>query len=349
MDVSYQNICEIVEGIVAEHPTRSATLRFVGLAHRFASAYLSRRRISESLVGARGCDLAMDTIADLFARDSSGRFNEITSYYNAQNWKTLSDAKLWAITRRLVTGRVSDSVFRLYREADPSLARIIRNLKRAVTHNKGLVLRRSGNHLWISLNRDITDQNPMATYWPEEIFEAHLLARTYSAADITTIVNGVAEILHNVGVYRSTIQLTILARIIRSASARLNVVSQEAEQSVTEYSVGELSNLIDASIEQTRTSRYGFYVAKGRITEREYDSLFSAIREQLSSNYIGGDGLAVNNQVALARHIPSLTTETYRERYRNILEYMHRCTRDHLISVFQNDLDISAVALNGNE
>ena len=77
--------------------------------------------------------IAFDCIAELLERDSEGRFPELEEYFTGDlDLQDLEDFELEDHFRALVFTKVADGVFRLYRDNDPLLARIIRNLKAAV-------------------------------------------------------------------------------------------------------------------------------------------------------------------------------------------------------------------------
>ncbi|MBI3765458.1 MAG: hypothetical protein HY277_03015 [Ignavibacteriales bacterium] len=110
--------------------------------HRLAyslARHLVRRKIASgklrlNLIGLSESDITHDCIAELFTRDENGVLVEIKKFFHDQQIfiEEMPDEALLIQFRRLTFTMVKDGVFRLYHEADPTLAKILRNLKAAL-------------------------------------------------------------------------------------------------------------------------------------------------------------------------------------------------------------------------
>ena len=77
-------------------------------------------------------DIAFDCIADLFQQNEEGRFVQLEAYFSSFDIANESDESLLSHLRRLVFSKANQVIFRIYNETDPSLGKIIRNIKLAI-------------------------------------------------------------------------------------------------------------------------------------------------------------------------------------------------------------------------
>ena len=119
----------IIQKVVADSTVRPAVIEIVALFHHIALVYLRHKDAAGGLklanLGLSVEDLALDCIAGLFERDQAGRFPVLARYYEEIQWQTLDEVTLSGATRRLVFSAVNQELYRNYREADPTLHRIV--------------------------------------------------------------------------------------------------------------------------------------------------------------------------------------------------------------------------------
>lgn len=113
MEVPYQEIRSIVEGVVAPSPSRSDTLRFAHLTYGLACSYLLTRGSTEIGKNHESRDLSQDMMADLFEREGTAGFPRISRYYEGVEWYLRSDMELWCGTRRLVAQWIETLEYRI--------------------------------------------------------------------------------------------------------------------------------------------------------------------------------------------------------------------------------------------
>ncbi|MGH2567995.1 MAG: hypothetical protein ACRDGA_06615, partial [Bacteroidota bacterium] len=99
---------------------------------------IARGKINLSILGLKETDVVYDCIADLFDRDAQGGFPQIQQFFadHITEIEPSSEEKLIATLRHLVFGKVNKNIIRLYSEVDPTLSKILRNLKLAVERSK---------------------------------------------------------------------------------------------------------------------------------------------------------------------------------------------------------------------
>jgi hypothetical protein len=77
-------------------------------------------------------DLAWDFIADLFEKDDENMLSTFCQYFNEESLVQMDETDVQSELRKLVFTKVDDNIFRAVGEKDPSLRKIIRNLKLAI-------------------------------------------------------------------------------------------------------------------------------------------------------------------------------------------------------------------------
>ncbi len=126
----------LISSIISKNPSPGSINEFIFLCRKIALVHLRRKiasgRLSLDFFRATLDDLALDTVADLFNRDETGKFVQLEAYFEGLSIEESSGEDLLTYTRRLVCSRVNQNLFRLYHENDPSLGKILRNVKLAV-------------------------------------------------------------------------------------------------------------------------------------------------------------------------------------------------------------------------
>lgn len=132
----------IVRGLRAQ-ATHNEIKQLVNLFHKAAIAYLRPKAAmyQRMMDGMTLEEVALDAIADLFEQRSGTGFPKLASWLNRNiSIEMMSDDALWVEFRRIVLGAVNQHLYRLFRYADPSLSKILRNLKLALKAHPHLQL-----------------------------------------------------------------------------------------------------------------------------------------------------------------------------------------------------------------
>src|SRR5258707_338569 len=111
---------------------------FVQLCHDLALP-LVRKKIALSklrldAVGLGELDVVYDCLADLFQRDAEGGFPRIRNFFekNVVGLESCAEEELVVALRRLIFGQIHQGLVRIYSEVDPTLGKILRNIKIAI-------------------------------------------------------------------------------------------------------------------------------------------------------------------------------------------------------------------------
>jgi hypothetical protein len=334
----------IIPSVLSPDPSLECVREFVYLCKNLALSYLqtkvNRGKLDPKHFGIPLDDLALDCIAPLFERNDRGRFVELVSYYGKGNLPTFSGEELLGATRRLVFSKVNEELFRLYRENDPSLSNIIRNIKIALRFSRTVIPVMRNNEWWIQPISLIHAQDVLPVM-PAELIEARLLSQLERRYDLRHILQLVSAILEEQDLYQKRYPLVGIALVIRSLMVRSLTLAESVESPGAEISPEEISRFIHTSIEKTRTAMKASYVGKGKVSEKTFEAYFDCVEEILDTEYVSDNGLDLSYFDVVRKRMSELSVEEYRCHHRAYLEYLVRLTRLNLLESIKGELQSS--------
>ena len=316
----------------------------VNLFHKAAITYLrmkaaSHRRLISPLTLE---DVALDAIAELFERENGLGFVKLVRWFNRDRpFPELSNDLLWVAFRRIVFGAVNQHFFRLVREADPSLARILRNIKLALKKHPRLCL--------VDINGvssvELVDPAGAGRRLLPELFPEFVAAEFGSCQaagkNLREQLATLERILHQQVRYRNSLPLLSVALLFRDHQ-RSPSLSNEVLPEPDKLTQDEILRFIQDSLAKIRPGAIKTYVRTSKVDERMLDIYLTAVRDNLLAEFAGSDGEPAHFYATLAGYLPELTQEEYKNRHRTIVEYLTALARKRLISAFRKELRISA-------
>ncbi len=331
----------LITNVVSSSPQPASVREFVYHCHRLASAYLRRKvasgRLNLNHFSLTLDDLALDSIADLFQRDEHDSFPRLNCFFSSVKFSSRGEEECSALTRQLVFSEVNRHLFRLYRESDPSLGKIIRNIKSAAKYSESFILERRGDEIWLCTPSEdrVSESRPMLS---PEIAEIRLGSRLPANASLKNFLEALAEILHEENDYYPAFPLVGLALIIRSAFSRLQ--EDTAGLSGDEYTItsADLEHMIFSSVDSVRKRMRSSYVGKEKLDPQTYESHFLAIRDILVTQFVHDDGFDLTFFDHLRNHMEDLTAGEYQSRHRVYLEYFSKLARQELLDALRKEL-----------
>lgn len=329
-------IKDILDEVFSAQPAPGAVNMLVRESHRMARAYLlqkvRRGNLQPDFFGLTLDDLALDCLADLFQRDEAGHFVQLTAYFTAFDWQDKEDVDLAIALRRLVFSKVNEGLFRRYREADPSLAKLIRNLKLAVNASSELTLLRRGAELWLVVG-DLSHALPMV---PPELLEAYLIMLTEGTRPLSEMLSAFVSFTRRETSYCNGYTLTGFAQVIRGLFVNLESGSTDRQEEPV-FLASNVERAIQRATDHIKAAKYDSYVGRKKLDEETYDTYFRTVRDILAAQYINNTLPEVSYFEALKRYKPALTETDYRGRHRHILEYITKLTHASLIRYLRTD------------
>ena len=326
---------DIFEDVFGVQPSGAATQQLVKRCHRLSLAYLRRRaragRLDSSAFGLTLDDLALDCVADLFKRDDDERLERFEQYFSCLGWEALDEPALEMALRRLVFSGINEGLFRRYQEWDPTLGRIIRNLKRHLGNAPAMELRRDRFSLVVQLKGAGNEALPSM---PPETLEAQLHFAFEGKASVPALVDVLPTVLGCNGLYAPKVGLTELALAFRSVIERLHEGKDESNAADRAFVRVDLAEAVRAhlteSIEEVKTDMQDVYITQRGVTPGLYSAYFSTIRDVLTWQYVERSTEKSSLRVALCQYVGHMTSPSYREQHQAVLEYLVKLTQNRL-------------------
>jgi len=313
--------------------------RLAEICHSIGLAFLRMKASSNKLFlfhGEKLEDLAWDFIADLFETNSEGRLNVFCDYFKGKKIEELKDSEILSELRKLVFTKVEDNIFKAIGESDPSLRKIIRNLKLAVKSSDfaGDICCESGFLILHPDNR--SDLSVM----PSELMQIYLCSRLQEKMQIPEILDEVIDILTNQNLYQKKFSLTGLSLIIREVFIHFNKeqFSVISEPVVDENLIKkEFEELLERSVNKIRTKVGTRYVSSKKIPLSLLKAYLQAARN-IVNEYNGKYQDDGTQYEYLREEIPGLGYKQFREQHRQILEYLVKQIRTDLVNTYKKEL-----------
>jgi hypothetical protein len=296
--------------------------RFVRLCHSIASGQLANRTntaVLSRVHGLSSSDIAYDCISDLFQRDGGGRFVQIETYFSGLPFAEFEDAELLIHLRRLISSKVNLGIFRMLNEADPSLGKILRNLKLAIaTLQQFEEVERFGEPYIRPSLCDTLEHLPEPTI---EDLERALTESSSGSAFVPDLLAKFSIYLRTQEQFKRTVPLVSLALAIRTASIVREQLPSEGSSPVDLSLVFDAPTIVRLTMTDIR-NRGRQLVVKRKITCELLDQYCKVIEEGLTRRLVHCDGEDFTFFEALRTLKPELTKLQYRAAHRARLEYL---------------------------
>ena len=324
--------------INASHPDRVATNELVQLCNRLALAYLRHRKRSGSIqqdcFGINLEDLAIDCFAELFQRDDTGRLIVLEKYFGTMPWSSMSEQELFVAFRRLVCSKVNEGLFRNYRDDDPNLARIIRNVKEAIKRDDALKLVRLNDGAWLMpTDAGETPNNlPLA---PLEILQPYLFQHLAPQGNTYVTVSSFVQFVKEHPHYRNGFPITGFAQALRQAFALRGDSVESAQEDNDAFEVREIEDAIAIAADQIQHKMKDTYLKKGKLCPNLFNTYFQAVQHILKSHFVRESDYVRSHFDALKVFMPDVSREAYATEHRNILQYLFKLSRTQMIDYLQ--------------
>jgi len=335
MDTPPPDLDVLVKRCISPSPNWREAMRLIEFCRLLALAYLNASSMNVRLLadrlGLRLENVAYDSIAELFARGEEGEFKELQRWAQAVGINRLGTAEeIYHPLRRLVLGAVHERVYYLYHDADPALARLIRNIKLALpkhpsvkrlpVNGEVLVVPRHASHLRLDL--------PAAC---PELLLPFVLERSTPRSSLRDILSALGDTLRAQTMYRrgcTVVEAALLTRMAYASCQR--VEAQAATEDLPDPSVVEGD--IRAVVQEIRVKMMQHYITRNRLTAEEGGRLLDVVRSILLDEFSTDDGEERGYFEHMRCVHQTITRDQYRSRYRVIVEYLAKRARTSLRS-----------------
>jgi hypothetical protein len=300
----------------------------IAACHALAASFLASKSSAGLLIRTQGLtldDLAYDCIAELFRQDTSGFYIQLQSYFAGISIATVSDEELLSHLRRLVFSKVNHGVFRLCSEADPSLARILRNMKLAMQSlRQWIEVDRFGEPCMLPGMTETLEHLP--PFERDELTTALENAVTGKEL-IPELLGKLARVLREQHACSRIIPFMTVGMVIRACYERKALPATEVTAEGTEIPI-DLQAIVRDACRATRIGVAEKYLAREKVTGDQLDLYFAVIERELYGRY-ANDGHAHASLFEILRDLrPEITKHDYIRRHRNRLEYLLKLVRN---------------------
>jgi hypothetical protein len=272
--------------------------------------------------------MAFDCIAELMERDPAGRFPELGEYFSGcLNWQNLKDHELEDHFRALVFTKVSDGLFRLYRENDPLLARIIRNLKYAARSDSSIrQLDRLAQTYFFTCDR--AELNEHLPEYPLEQLECEAAGNVNEKSSAGEILQVVFCILNSQDQFRRFYSLMDLALLIKRLHLRQHTALRNDFEIDDALLEADAEATIEKSFAEVARKLRQRYVDPGKIAPELFQTYAMALRQMVLDTFLQNNGGFLSYHEYLQIFVPGLTQEEYRRIHRTHFEYLAKLSKN---------------------
>ena len=299
----------------------------VNICLALASEHLERKWNSRRLTQLQGiseADLAYDCIADLFQQDDAGRLVQLEAYFSSIRNECTDGEELLVYLRRLVYSRVNQAIFRMYEDIDPTLSRILRNIKIAVQKlGQFEEIDRFGENCLAPL---LCDKLQHLQPVNEQVIEQHLSSVCIGIESIPQMLAGLALYLREQDEHSRVVPFMVVARSIESVYTIRHRPLLEAAQVEAEFEIHDTTAIVKSACRKVRHEMFARYVEKHKINEELFDHYFEIIERNLLLRFVELDGHDKAYFDLLKSRLPDLTKGQYRAQHRAKLEYLGALT-----------------------
>lgn len=321
-------------------PSQTSTvIEVVARCHRMAVAYLRVKMASRSFdpgrLGLSVEDFAYDAIAELFRRDENDRFVVLERAFEAlQPIERRAPDLVEQELRRQVFNAVMRQVYRSYRDTDPVLAKIVRNIKHTLgNHATAQLLDIRGD--WMIVPRTSCPLLEHRPVMAPELLAPDLHARIAPHTPLREMLAVVVTILCEQAEYSRMFPMVGFALLVRGIYS-LSALEEEAGEEGEGLTEDDLDRLLHPALRQVMV-RAKKYVARGRVSEQNLAAYRQTLREIFVEEVAGGPGEDTSFYETLAKYDPQVTRDEYLEKHRLILEYLVKLVRKELQKILRRE------------
>ena len=342
------SIGELLSGLLNDEISEHESTSLIHYAHSLARKYFESKNrlwILSRFSVETSSDFAWDAIAQLFERDDLYIFSRLKENLNkliVSNGQS-SQVDLTIFFRKIIYQAVNDELFAHYRETDPTLSKIIRNIKDHIHSDKNFEIQKKGSRKFIQFNNLDPSQNDLIQIEPE-ILSIKLISKLNGITTLTTAVflDQLKTILQEENNYAPFIEITNLALVIRGVLVLKNIILDEFSDTTSEIdhliTVDELQFFISQSRKYMDNRYKPKYVESGKISMELWDLYLKSIEELIQDTYGLETSVGISYFESLSHQIPSLEMSEYLINHKSQFEYLNSLFRNHFLHSIKKEI-----------
>ncbi|MEW5799213.1 MAG: hypothetical protein AB1728_09425 [Bacteroidota bacterium] len=277
-------------------------------------------------------DLGYDCIAELFERDAANQLIHFKTYFSNFDFASLTEKEILLHFRRLISSAVNQNLMHVYRDFDPSLGKIIRNIKLAISAHKTFVeVDRFDEACIAPIHCNLYEHLPTADQ--EFLF---MLLQSHVRGDefVPELLSIFSRYIREQEEYSKIVPLISVALTFRALLA----AKQEYQTSTTSNAVNifESTEIIQKVTGQIKSTILLRTNGKENTTPDAVDAYFKTIHSVLLAKMNETNGSADSLFEGLKEHLKHLTAQEYRKCHRTKLEYYYKLCREAIAAELLN-------------
>jgi hypothetical protein len=314
--------------------------QFVHLCYSLALPIIRKKiaagKLSVHHIGLNENDIVYDCLADLFRRDEQGRFVKIRSFFQSERLDaaTCAEEELLVGLRRLVFLKVNNNIIRIYSEADPTLGRVLRNIKLACEKEKLFVEQhRFGETYLLPRDADLLAEQPP---YPLEALERQFISIVLAQDTLSAMIRKLHRLLGEQNDFQRAIPLVPVALMVKKVY-QLSWEAQDRPQAEEETTLHrddllKTAERVCRDLEQRMQAKY---VLKRKCSQAVFAHYIGAVREIVVREFsVWGDTDTSYFEI-LKQQMPLLTKREYATKHRTILEYLAKTAKQAMRAELQ--------------
>lgn len=327
--------------ILSNRYTHIEVNSIVSLCHTLATTFLKYSIIDGSInqeyIGLTKSDVAYDCIADLFQKNDEGKYVKLDAFFSSFNIEECSNQEIVVLFRRIISSRVQQGLFHIYEETDPSLGKILRNIKHSIHQLQNYdQFERFGETHVAPIHGEIAGHLP--------VIDLQTLVQDFSpyvngSESIPQLLAKLSLFLTEQNAYRRSIPLLTVAIAFRTFYAKdLSTDLPSAYKFEDNLDINAAVSVITESCERIKQKMKSTYLGKNKISEDLYIIYFEVAQINVNFVLINANGEDTSLFGALKSKIPQLTPRDYTQNHKNTLEYLTRLCKEDAIIHLRKDI-----------
>jgi hypothetical protein len=315
---------QLIVDLCLENPSSRIINEFVFLCRKIALVQIRRKlnsgRLHSEFFKSSPDDLAIDCIADLFQQDDSGTFVQIKIYFESLSLDNISEKDLLTHLRRLVFARVNQSIFRMYNEADPSLGKILRNIKLAVQGLRNFQeAERFGEQCIAPSACETLEHLPELD---RQELERQLRYYARGSEHIPALLAKLSVYLREQNDHSRIVPIMLVAMVFRSLYSDVPIMQEVILED--RFIAGDASAILHDICKQLMNETEPKYVGRRKIDAFVFKKYFDVIEENLNATIIQQNGERLSFFTSLKSLMPEITEKDYKKNHKSRVEYLAR-------------------------
>ncbi|XWN37858.1 MAG: hypothetical protein ROO71_02800 [Balneola sp.] len=311
--------------------------QLIQLCTDFAEAYLRMRSKKDahlfSLLSEKYRSLALDCVAELFEK-KEGKLIVFEKYFLKSDKEELKQSEYQTQLRRLVFSKVNEELFNYYKAFDPSLSKIIRNIKRVLREDEISLLKYNPDTNLIFYSK-LDAGKPII---PSDLLELKLSKTFKTTLSTKLILIKVGEIFKTHSHYAGSIKVNVLAEVVRNLHQFYNEETEYYNFSEhQDIHNSEIENMVTKAVKITKLDLYPSYVAGSKMSSEDFSKYFMITERILKGDYIFGKGNGKTYFEHFADIEENISKKEYRDQHRQYVEYFVKKSRHYFINQLKKE------------